>query len=160
VVVEVSTSLILKEPSVVDTAKVYLVGAALGDPDLLTRKAERLLRSADAVIYDRLVNPRILSLVADDAECVAVGAGASQEERDADVCGWYLRLRETCATVVRLTAADPLIWSEGSEEMEFLVRHGFVIEVVPGVLAETVYECRATVREANAAALETSKATK
>lgn len=140
-----------------DTAKVYLVGAGLSDPDLLTRKAERMLSTADAVIYDRFVSPRILELANSAARCVAVGSGSSQEERTADVCGWYLRLRESCGMIVRLTSTDPLIWAEGNEELEFLARHSFEIEVIPGILAETVYECRAIVREANAAAHETGK---
>ena len=132
----------------VDTAKVCLVGAGLGDPDLLTRRAEKLLSTADAVIYDRSVNPQILALVNPEARSIAVAAGGSLEERNADVCGWYLRLRESCASVVRLTSADPLMEGELGEEMEFLSRHGFELEVIPGVIAETVYECRAAVREA------------
>jgi siroheme synthase len=143
-------SLSFKEPSVVDTAKVCLVGAGLGDPELLTRRAEKLLSTADAVIYDRLINPQILALVNPEARSIPLGGG-SLEERNADVCGWYLRLRETCGSVVRLTSADPLMEGELGEEMEFLSRHGFEIEVIPGVLAETVYECRAAVREARKA---------
>jgi siroheme synthase len=83
---------------------------------------------------------------------IVAGAGTSQEERLADVCGWYLRLREEYPMVVRLTVTDPLLGGEASEELEFLARHGFEIDVVPGVMAETVYECRAAVREANALA--------
>lgn len=134
-----------------DTAKVYLVGAGLGDPDLLTRKAERLLGSADAVIYDRKVSAQILALVNADAHCVAVGSEPSDEEHSAEVCGWYLRLRESCPNVVRLTSTDPLLEGEFSEELEFLSRHGFDTEVIPGILAETIYECRAAVREARKA---------
>jgi len=132
----------------VNTAKVYLVGAGLGDPDLLTRAADRLLRSVDAVIYDRRISPQILAITNPSARCFPVGSESSDEEHHAEICSRYLRLRETCATIVRLTASDPLIEGEANEEMEFLSRHGFEIEVIPGVLAETVYECRAAVREA------------
>lgn len=128
-----------------DTAKVYLVGVGLGDPDLLTRKAERMLRTADAVIYDRKVSPQILEL-AGGAHCVAVGSEPSDEEHRAEVCGWYLRLRETCASVVRLMSTDPLLEGEADEEMEFLSRHGFELEILPSILPETVYECRAAMR--------------
>ncbi|MEO5926697.1 MAG: SAM-dependent methyltransferase [Bryobacteraceae bacterium] len=131
-----------------DTAKVYLVGAGLGDPELLTRRAEKLLSTADAVIYDRSVNPQILALINPEARSIPTDASGSLEERTADVCGWYLRVRESCASVVRLTGADPLMEGELGEEMEFLTRHGFQLEVIPGVIAETVYECRAAVREA------------
>jgi siroheme synthase len=103
---------------------------------------------ADVVIYDRKVSAQILGLVNDAARCIGVGSEASDEEHRADVCGWYLRLRETCPSMVRLICSDPLIEGEASEEMEFLSRHGFDVEVLPGVLAETVYECRAAAREA------------
>lgn len=135
-----------------DKVKVYLLGAGLGDPDLLTRGAERVLRTADAVIHDRFVPAAILDLVNPDARLIAVGFTGSQEERQADVVSWYLRLRESCATVVRLTATDPLMGGEAAEEIEFLCRHGFQIELLPGVIAETVYECRAALREALASA--------
>jgi len=85
-----------------------------------------------------------------------------QEERHADICGWYLRLREDCQTVVRVTATDPLLGGEAGgdagEELEFLARHGFAVEVLPGVLAETVYESRAAVREATATVHESGRA--
>lgn len=145
-----------------DSAKVYFVGAGLGDPDLLTRKAERTLRTADAVIHDRFVSAQILCLINPEARLIHLGSEGSQEERHADVCGWYLRLREDCHSVVRITAADPLLGGEmggdANEELEFLARHGFAVEVLPGVLAETVYECRAAVREATATVQESGRA--
>ena len=131
-----------------ETAKVFVVSAGLGDPDLLTRRAERMLTSADAVIHDREVSSQVLCLANPEAEIVAMSSGGSQEERQADVFGWYLRLRDHCHNVVRLTVSDPLLASECSEEWEFLARHGFEIEILPSVLAETVYESRAAVREA------------
>jgi uroporphyrin-III C-methyltransferase len=141
----------------VDKAKVCFVSAGLGDPDQLTRKAERLLRTASAILHDPFVSAQVLCLVNSEARVIALPsaqstAGPSQEELYADVCGWYLRLREECPVVVRLTAEDPLLGGEASEELDFLARHGFEIEVLPGVLAETVYECRAAVREAQTAA--------
>ncbi len=141
-----------------ETAKVYLVGAGLKDPDLLTRKAERTLRSADVVIHDSFVSAQILCLINPEARVILLGSEGSQEERHADICGWYLRLREDCRTVARITATDPLIGGEAGEELEFLARHGFEVEVLPGVLAETVYECRAAVREATATVHESGRA--
>ncbi|MEI9811401.1 MAG: SAM-dependent methyltransferase [Acidobacteriota bacterium] len=134
-----------------DQPKVFLVSAGLGDPDLLTRKAERILRTADAVIHDRFVSAQVLCLANSESQVISLDAVGSQEEQFADLCGWYLRLRESITSVVRLLAADPLLNGEANEELEFLARHGFDVEILPGVIAETVYECRAAVREAKAA---------
>lgn len=126
-----------------ETAKVYLVGAGPGDPELLTRKAERILSSAAAVIYDRLVGTDILELVNPSAKLIHVEketgkyAAESQEEAQAEIYGWYLRLRHSEGPVVRLKNGDPMIFSRGGEELEFLARHGFEIEIVPGISAVT-----------------------
>jgi uroporphyrin-III C-methyltransferase len=141
---------------VADTPKVFLVSASLGDPDLLTRKAERLLRTSGAVIHDPHVSAQILCLSNPEAQMIALSSGGSQEERFAELCGWYLRLREAGDTVVRLLAADPLLNGDANEEIEFLARHGFEVEILPGVIPETIYECRAALREAKAS-LETAK---
>ena len=74
-----------------DTAKVYLVGAGLGDPDLLTRKAERLLRRAAAIIYDRLVSAEVLALANPGATFIHAGKTAGQQEEvQAEIYAWYL----------------------------------------------------------------------
>jgi uroporphyrin-III C-methyltransferase len=121
-----------------DRAKVYLVGAGPGDPDLLTRKAARVLSQAEAVIYDKLVSPEILALANPRATFVpARKQRGQQEEVQAEVYAWYLRLRDSAGPVVRLKSGDPLVFGRGGEELEFLTRHGFEVEVVPGVSAVT-----------------------
>lgn len=139
-----------------DTPKVFLVNAGLGDPDLLTRKAERIMRISAAVIHDPFVSAQILCLANPDAQMVTLTAEGSLEERFAELCGWYLRVREDGGTVVRLLVSDPLLNGDANEELEFLARHGFEIEILPGVIPETLYECRAAVREAMAT-LETAR---
>lgn len=121
-----------------ETAKVYLVGAGPGDPDLLTRKAERLLHTAEAVIYDRLVGTELLELVNPNARLIYVDRMENDsEEAQAEVYSWYLRLRNAKGPVVRLKNGDPLVFSRGGEELEFLSRHGFEIEIVPGISSVT-----------------------
>jgi uroporphyrin-III C-methyltransferase len=123
---------------VAETAKVYLVGAGPGDPDLLTRKAERLLREAGAVIYDRLVSAEILTLANPTAAFIHAGKQrGQQEEFQAEIYAWYLRLRDSPGYIVRLKGGDPMIFGRGGEELEFLARHGFDVEVVPGVSSAT-----------------------
>ena len=120
------------------TAKVYLVGAGPGDPDLLTMKAVRILAQAEVVIYDKFVSPEVLGLANPRAKFVAARKQRSaQEEFEAEIHAWYLRLRETDGPVVRLMSGDPLVFGRGGEELEFLTQHGFDVEVVPGVSALT-----------------------
>ena len=123
---------------VAERAKVYMVGAGPGDPDLLTRKAARILAQAEVVIFDNLVSPEILSLANPNARFVhARKQRGQQEEVQAEIYAWYLRLREAGGPVVRLKSGDPMVFGRGAEELEFLTRHGFDVEVVPGVSAMT-----------------------
>jgi len=120
------------------SGRVYLVGAGPGDPDLLTRKAARILAQAEVVIFDNLVSPEILSLANPNARFVhARKQRGQQEEVQAEIYAWYLRLREAGGPVVRLKSGDPMVFGRGAEELEFLTRHGFDVEVVPGVSAVT-----------------------
>lgn len=121
-----------------ETAKVYLVGAGPGDPELITRKAERLLGTAEAVIYDHLVGAELLELVNPNARLIQVERIENDaEEAQAEIYSWYLRLRNAKGPVVRLKNGDPLVFSRGGEELEFLSRHGFEIEIVPGISSVT-----------------------
>jgi uroporphyrin-III C-methyltransferase len=118
------------------SGKVYLVGAGPGDPELLTLKAWRILRSADVVLHDDLVSPEILSLAAESAEVLNVGkrCGRKSLTQD-DINARMLRAAAERNTVVRLKGGDPLIFGRAGEEMEALRAAGVEFEVVPGVTA-------------------------
>jgi uroporphyrin-III C-methyltransferase len=116
--------------------KVYFVGAGPGDPDLLTRKAWNLLRSADVVLHDALVSPEILGIAPAGAILCDVGkrCGAksiTQEEIHALLIGYA----STAKVVVRLQGGDPLIFGRAGEEISALRDAGVDFEVIPGVTA-------------------------
>lgn len=114
--------------------KVYLVGAGPGDVELLTLKALRLIKSADVILYDRLVNPEILLFAKPDCELVYVGKEDGkhtlEQERINTLLLEYATKREV---VVRLKGGDPFVFGRGGEEALFLATHGIEFEVVPGV---------------------------
>jgi len=114
--------------------KVYIVGAGPGDPELLTLKALRLIKSADVILYDRLINQEILLFAKPDCELVYVGKedGKHTIEQE-NINELLLKYAHTREVVVRLKGGDPFIFGRGGEEALFLAEHGIEFEVVPGV---------------------------
>jgi uroporphyrin-III C-methyltransferase len=114
--------------------KVYLVGAGPGDPELLTVKALRLLRAADAVLHDDLVAPEILKFVSPAAQIHNVGKRSGQKKiRQEEINFLLVELAASGLQVVRLKSGDPLIFGRAGEEIEALRRADIPCEIVPGV---------------------------
>ena len=114
--------------------KVYLIGAGPGDPGLLSIKAMECLKAADAVVYDRLADPRILAYARPDAEMVYVGkASANHTMRQPDINKLLVKLAAEGKTVARLKGGDPFVFGRGGEEAIELLEAGLPFEFVPGV---------------------------
>ena len=117
---------------------VYLVGAGPGDPGLLTLRGAELLRSADVVLYDRLVTSDVLRLARCDALCIDVGKrpgtdSPAADHRQDDIGRLLVEHGRKAAIVVRLKGGDPFVFGRGGEEIEILERAGIAWEIVPGV---------------------------
>jgi|SRR5580658_2144193 uroporphyrin-III C-methyltransferase len=116
------------------TGKVYLVGAGPGDPELLTLKALRVLRTADAVLHDDLVAPEILKLIPVKAQVHNVGKRCGKKKIVQEEINFLMiALADSGLRVVRLKSGDPLIFGRGGEEIEALRRANIPFEIVPGV---------------------------
>jgi len=114
--------------------KVYLVGAGPGDPELLTLKALRLLRTADAVLHDDLVAPEILNLIPPTAQIHNVGKRCGKKKiLQGEINYLMVALAASGLRVVRLKGGDPLIFGRAGEEIESLRRANIPYEIVPGV---------------------------
>ena len=114
--------------------KVYFVGAGPGDPELLTLKALRLLRTADAVLHDDLVGPEILKLVSVSAKIHNVGKRSGQRKiRQEEINFLLVELAASGLQVVRLKSGDPLIFGRAGEEIDAMRKAGIPCEIVPGV---------------------------
>lgn len=114
--------------------RVWLVGAGPGDPGLLTVRARELLERADAVVYDRLADPRLLALCRDGAEKIYVGKASSRHALpQKDINALLVRLASEGKDVVRLKGGDPLVFGRGGEEALTLRDADIAFEFVPGV---------------------------
>lgn len=119
-----------------DKGKVYFVGAGAGDFELLTLKGKRYIENADCIIYDRLINDKILSFAKPSAELIYLGKenteGGLLQERinqtlvEKAISGKY-------KNIVRLKGGDSFVFGRGGEEIEAILPHNIPFEMVPGI---------------------------
>lgn len=118
------------------SSRVFLVGAGPGDPGLITLRGAECLTRADLVLYDYLVNPRLLRHMKPGAEAVCLGRHGSQRlMSQSEVNERLVAAARAGKTVVRLKSGDPAIFARAAEEIDCLTAAGIAFEVVPGITA-------------------------
>ena len=112
--------------------KVYLVGAGPGDPELLTIKGRKRLMEADVVLFDRLLDSRMLDGVT--GELIDVGKNAGRHKlKQEEINQLLIEKAKEGKIVVRLKGGDPYLFGRGGEEAIACRDWGIPFEVVPGV---------------------------
>jgi uroporphyrin-III C-methyltransferase len=111
-----------------------VVGAGPGDVDLITLKAIKVLKKADVVLYDALVNEELLDFINPKAELIFVGKrrGCYRYQQE-QINELIVERAKTHGHVVRLKGGDPFIFGRGAEEMEFAANFGIETAMVPGI---------------------------
>jgi len=124
-----------------NTHKVYIVGAGPGEPDLITVKGSNILREADVILYDYLIDRRILAGVKASAELIAADSfrekekGRSPLARQGKINAALIRKAKQGKKVVRLKGGDPFIFGRLADEMKALTNAGIAFEIVPAPTA-------------------------
>lgn len=115
-------------------AKVFLVGAGPGDPELITLKGIKCIKKADVILYDRLVNEELLEYARPDAELIFCGKLPNYHILQQETINHLLvRHAKKGKTVTRLKGGDPFVFGRGGEEAEYLAKNNVEFEIVPGI---------------------------
>lgn len=114
--------------------KVYLVGAGIGSEEYITVKGKRILEEADVIVYDRLLNHKLINKNDKTKEFIDVGKQASNHIFTQDEINDILVQKSSEGKIVaRLKGGDPYVFGRGGEEAEYLIDKGIEFEVVPGI---------------------------
>ena len=113
--------------------KVYIAGAGCGDEKLITVKLRNIIKEAECIIYDRLVNESILQYAQPDAELIYMGkANTEGGELQREINETIVKKGKEGLKVLRLKGGDPFVFGRGGEEIEVLIAENIDFEVIPG----------------------------
>ena len=119
-----------------ETGSVWLVGAGPGAPGLLTLLGYHALNTADVVIYDALVNDKLLDWTRDDCQTVYAGKrGGKPSPEQGDISLKLIEFAKAGKRVLRLKGGDPFVFGRGGEECQMLARAQIPYRIVPGISA-------------------------
>lgn len=114
--------------------ELIVVGAGIGDPDLLTLKGVKALQQADAVLYDALVDEALLQHAPADAIRIYVGKRRGKKSHtQPEINELIVDCAKAFGKVVRLKGGDPFVFGRGMEELQYAQAHGLEVSYVPGV---------------------------
>lgn len=114
--------------------KVYIMGAGPGDAELLTLKGKKAIEKADCIVYDRLINPRILGYARKDAELIYLGKGNTEGGVIQDeINNTIVQKAKEGKVVARVKGGDPFVFGRGGEEIQALYENNIPFEEIPGI---------------------------
>ena len=114
--------------------RVTFAGAGPGDPGLITIKAKVALENADAVLYDYLAHPNLLTNCKSSAELINVGKRKGYHSQTQEAINELMvKLAQQGKHIVRLKGGDPCVFGRIGEEMECLTHHNIPFDIIPGV---------------------------
>lgn len=112
----------------------FVMGGGPGDPELVTLKGYRVLKRADMILYDNLINKELLEVAPKDCKMVYVGKQPYGSYTPQEVIHELIKeYTETNKVVVRLKGGDPFIFGRGFEEVLFAEKHGIPVHYIPGI---------------------------
>lgn len=113
---------------------VYLVGCGIGDVELLTLKAYRIIQEMDVIFVDHLISPEILEIIPKSTQQIYVGKKKDQHTSSQDeINDLLLEYAQKGLRVARLKSGDPYIFGRGAEEAMYLAQRGIRVDVIPGI---------------------------
>ena len=121
--------------------QVSFIGAGPGDPELLTIKAQRLIREADLILYAGSLVPRQILTWAKEEADIQDSSGMTLEQT-------HTALVQAAAQgqkAVRVHTGDPSLYGAILEQMRLLQQEGIAFEVVPGITAAFAAAAKAAV---------------
>jgi uroporphyrin-III C-methyltransferase len=115
---------------------VWLVGGGPGDPGLITALGLQALTEADFILYDALIDERLLRLAKKGAGLIFAGKRAGVTScKQSDISNLLIDLAKKGGRVLRLKGGDPFVFGRGGEEAQALARAGVPFRIVPGITA-------------------------
>ncbi len=116
------------------TGRVTLAGAGCGNYDLITLRGIKVLSVCDTVVYDSLIDERLLEFCPPEAEKICVGKRAGKHSAiQEEINELLIKKAMQGKNVVRLKGGDPFVFGRGGEEIQTLQAHSIPYDIVPGI---------------------------